>query len=50
MQTQFQKWTDSQWQGMTYILRMQRKRKQDLRDIVNAIFWFIRVSVQWRNL
>lgn len=50
MQTQFKKLTDSQWEGIKNILPIQRKRKHDLRDIINAIFWFNRVSVQWRNL
>ena len=29
---------------------MQRKRKYDLRDIVDAILWYLRVGGQWRNL
>lgn len=50
MQTQFKELTDSQWEGIKIILPVERKRKHDLRDIINALFWFNRVSVQWRNL
>lgn len=50
MQTQFSELTDSQWQGMKYILPVQRKRKHDLRAVINALFYFTRCSVQWRNL
>ena len=28
----------------------QRKRKYDLRDIVDAILWILRIGSQWRNL
>ena len=29
---------------------MQRKRKHSLREIVDAIFWILRLGSQWRNL
>ncbi|QHT70881.1 transposase [Rhodocytophaga rosea] len=29
---------------------IQRKRKYDLREIVNAILWYLRIGSQWRNL
>lgn len=50
MQIQFSELTDSQWEGIKYILPVQRKRKHDLREILNALLWFNRCSVQWRNL
>lgn len=50
MQTQFVELTDSQWQDMACLLPVQRKRKHNLRAIINALFWFNRCSVQWRNL
>jgi transposase len=50
MQTQFNELTDAQWLIITPFLPMKRKRKQDLRDIVNAVFFVCRTGVQWRNL
>lgn len=35
---------------MKEYLPVQRKRKYDLRDIVDAILWYLRLSGQWRNL
>ena len=35
---------------MKECLPIQRKRKYDLRDIVDAILWYLRVGGQWRNL
>lgn len=39
MQTQFTKLNDSQWGFMAKYLPVQRKRKLDLREIVNGILW-----------
>lgn len=50
MQSQFKELSDSQWEIMKKYLPVQRKRKYDLRDIVNAIFWILRTGSQWRNL
>lgn len=50
MQTQYTELTDSQWEVMKDVLPVQRKRKYNLRDVVNAIFWIHRVGSQWRNL
>ena len=50
MQTQFEKLSDSQWEIMKEYLPIQRKRKYDLREIVDAIFWYLRIGSQWRNL
>ncbi|NJM94655.1 MAG: IS5 family transposase [Cytophagales bacterium] len=50
MQVQFTELTDSQWEVLKEILPHQRKRKYSLRSIVNAILWFHRTGVQWRNM
>lgn len=53
MQTKFTELTDSQWQCIEKILEKEqgkRKRRHDLRRIMNAIFWITRTGVQWRNL
>lgn len=50
MQTQFIELSDFQWEVLKEILPYQRKRKHNLREVVNAILWFNRVSCQWRNL
>lgn len=45
--------TDSQWQYIEKILENEqgkRKRKHDLRTIMNAILWLTRTGSQWRNL
>ena len=47
---QYEKLTDPQWKVIKEKLPVQRKRKYDLRDIVNAIFWILRTGSQWRNL
>jgi len=50
MKTRYTRLTDSQWEIMKEYLPVQRKRKYDLRDIVDAILWYLRVGGQWRNL
>jgi putative transposase len=50
MQSQYQRLTDSQWEVIKEILPAQRKRKHSLREILDAIFWCLRVGNQWRNL
>jgi transposase len=50
MQTQYEQLTDPQWEVIKEKLPIQRKRKYDLRAIVNAIFWLLRTGSQWRNL
>jgi putative transposase len=50
MQTQYERLTDPQWEVIKEKLPIQRKRKYDLREIVNAIFWILRTGSQWRNL
>lgn len=50
MVTQYEELTDSQWEVIKEYLPVQRKRKYDLRIIVNAILHILRTGEQWRNL
>jgi putative transposase len=50
MQTQFNKLTDAQWLIISKFLPMNRKRKHDLRAILDAILYINRTGIQWRNL
>jgi transposase len=50
MVTQFTELSDSQWQVIQKFLPVQRKRKLNLRQVVNAILWIVRTGCQWRNL
>lgn len=50
METHFKELTDSQWEVMKEYLPVQRKRKHDLRSVVNAILHLLRTGAQWRNL
>ncbi len=50
MQTQFEELTDTQWQFIEDILNEHRKRKHDLRSVVNGILSILRKGNQWRNL
>ena len=50
MQTQYELLTDAQWSNIQEYLPIERKRKYDLRDVVDGIFWLLRVGGQWRNL
>ncbi len=50
MQIQYEYITDFQWENIKEYLPIQRKRKYDLRAIVDAIFWILRIGSQWRNL
>lgn len=50
MQTQYERLTDSQWENIKEYLPTQRKRKYDLREVIDAIFWILRIGSQWRNL
>jgi transposase len=42
--------TDSQWEVMKNLLPQRNGRKYSLRQILNAIFYITRTSVQWRLL
>lgn len=50
MQTQFKELSDSQWKFMKKHFNTSRRRKYDLREVVNAILWLLRTGAQWRNL
>lgn len=50
MTEQFTKLTDYQWLAISPFLAIKRKRKLDLRDIMNASLWLLRTGCQWRNL
>lgn len=50
MQEKYERLTDSQWKIMEKFLPVKRKRKLNLRDIVDSILWLGRTGTQWRNL
>jgi transposase len=56
MTKQFKELTDSQWEAISPFLNLNRKRKLNLRFVLNAIFYLLRTSCipsgsyQWRNL
>lgn len=50
MQTQQESLTDAQYSTIQSIIGCTRRRKYELRDILNAIFWLNRTGCQWRNL
>ena len=50
MREKFEKLTDSQYEVMAEFLPVQRKRKNDLRDVIDSIRWLNETASQWRNL
>ena len=42
--------SDSQWQFIIKYLNHERKRKHNLRDIFNVLFYVIKAGCQWRSL
>ncbi len=50
MTKQWQPLTDSQWAAISPFFDLKRKRKHDLRQIINCILWLLRTGCQWRNL
>lgn len=42
--------SDSQWQVINKYLDTERKRDQDLREILNAILYLVKTGCQWRYL
>ena len=50
MTKQFEELTDSQWDAISLFLNIKRKRRHDLRDVVNALLYMVRTGCQWRNL
>ena len=50
MTKQWQPLTDPQWAAISPFFDLKRKRKHDLRQIINIILWLLRTGCQWRNL
>lgn len=50
MQTHYEVLSDAQWQFIEEILNDKRKRKHNLRLIINGILEILRTGTQWRNL
>lgn len=50
MTKQFEELTDSQWGAISPFFNLKRKRKHDLRTMMNALLYVARVGCQWRNL
>ena len=50
MTKKFTELTDSQWAAISPYFNLQRKRRHDLRCIMNAILYMVRTGCQWRNL
>ena len=42
--------TDSQWQVIQELLADQRKRKHDLRNVFNALFFVVKGGIPWRQM
>ena len=50
MQTHYSELSDTQWQIIEQILNDHRKRKHNLRNIVDGILEILRTGTQWRNV
>ena len=50
MQAKYEHISDLQWEIIKKQLPTQRKRKYDLRQVADAIFWILRTGSQWRNM
>lgn len=50
MTKKFEELNDSQWGAISEFFDIQRKRKHNLRVIVNALLYMVRTGCQWRNL
>ena len=42
--------TDPQWAAISPFFNLKRKRKHQIRHIVNCLLWLLRTGTQWRNL
>ena len=50
MTKQWEPLTDYQWAAFSPFLNLKRKRKIDLREVMDAVLWLLRTGAQWRNL
>ena len=50
MTKQWEPLTDYQWAAISPFFDLRRKRKHELRTIMDAILWLLRSGTQWRNL
>ena len=50
MTKQFEELTDSQWGAISPFFNIKRKRRLDLRCVMDALLYMIRTGCQWRNL
>ena len=50
MTPQWKPLTDYQWAVISPFFNLQRKRRHDLRQILDCILWLLRTGCQWRNL
>jgi transposase len=50
MTKQWMPLTDPQWAAISPFLDLNRKRKHDLRQIIDSMLWLLRTGCQWRNL
>lgn len=50
MTKQCQPLTDPQWAAISPFFDLKRKRRHDLRHVMDAILWLLRTGCQWRNL
>lgn len=50
MTEKFRELTDSQWGAISPFFNLKRKRKLDLREVMNALLYMVRAGCQWRNL
>ena len=50
MTKQWHPLTDPQWDAISPLFDLKRKRKHDLRQIINCVLWLLRTGCQWRNL
>lgn len=42
--------TDSQWEVIKHLIDYKRKRINNIREIVNAVFYLVKTGCQWRLL
>lgn len=47
---QYSRLTDLQWAAISVFLDLKRKRKLELRSVMDGIFYILRTGCQWRNL